>query len=258
MKRAFSSTTRTCVNDPNNPVPKSDQDLNENLVRKQRSESEETDYYYTDRARYYKNNPVKEAEHIVDKYILPKKPIEKGPFDYNNEQDVDDYSPDPTSPSTPELRERYGDDKEGLKGYIADKKQINKDNWRKARESVDVLWRNDYYDKDHPYYDEQRRSCDAKYKQKKSALRDREQNLNTEDSDNPNRDNPNLITPLPIPEHSDKPEASKRKLTDSSPDSELVGKRQKTEQEQEKKSESLIDAARELESTDIPMYDDWD
>ncbi len=258
MKRSFSSTTRTFGKET------SDQQLNqkvENLNLSFDSEQEVSSSPYQplntvdsedseDRASLNPKDLVhNDIENVVLKYVREKKPTEKGPYNPDNESDVENYSPNSTP--TSELKELYANNKEGLNNYFEEKLQQNKDKTIDARACLHVLKAYDYFKGDPKEFDDIMQLINNKSKNKESALRDREKDLKDFNPEN----NPSLTTSQPLPESSlttsqPLPESSKRKLTDS--DSEPTGKRQKTEDKP-----SVIDAALEIESTrsQIDIYD---
>ncbi len=201
-----------------------------------------------------------ETEDVVLYYVRKKKPTEKGPYDPNNDSDVDKYSANSTP--TPELRERFTNNKEGLKSYFEEKQQENRDKVKQAKEALEDLQRHDYFDQDASEFSSILKGIKNKFKGKQRALKDREKNL----KDLYPEDNPSISTSQPLPESSittsqplpessittsqPLPESSKRKLTDSDSDSEPTGKRQKTEDKP-----SLIDEVLVIQSTEIDMYD---
>jgi hypothetical protein len=259
MKRSFSSTTRTLgketsdqkVDNLNLSFDSEQEGSSElfsnpiNSVRV-RSDSEESEYR---RSLNPKDLVHKDIENVVLNYARVKKPTEKGPYNPDNESDVEKYSPNSTP--TSELKELYANNKEGLNNYFEEKLQQNKDKAKDAKACVSVLKAYDYFKEDPKEHDNIMKLINDKSKNKESALRDRQKDLKDFNPEN----NPSITTSQPLPESSlttsqPLPESSKRKPTDS--DSEPTGKRQKTEDKP-----SVIDAVIEIESTSsqIDIYD---
>jgi hypothetical protein len=98
--------------------------------------------------KYKETDPELKAEKKLEYYLRSKKPAKMKPYNKDSAKDDITYSADSTP--TSELRDRYDEDREGLRDYFERKRQLNKD--KRHLEALDELSRNHGWEDEHKSY----------------------------------------------------------------------------------------------------------